>query len=97
VGGGGAAVWGINSSSEIFRFDFTAQAFKRVPGVLKSIAVGGPPAGPIGVWGVNAADDIFQFNGSKFVQVSGSLSKIAVFGGSVWGINSAQDIFRLEF
>jgi hypothetical protein len=65
--------------------------------VLKSIAVGGPPAGPIGVWGVNAAGDIFQFNGSKFVQVSGSLSQIAVFGESVWGINSAQDIFRLGF
>src|SRR5262249_49104319 len=64
---GGGEVWGINSSSQVFRFNSATQSgWTQIPGALTSLAVGAD-----GVWGINASQQVFQFNPATraFVQI----------------------------
>ena len=79
----------------------SAVQFELIPGVtLTQVAVGRAE-----VWGVNASQQIYRFNAttSQFARVAGSLSQVAVGGGSllegdaVWGINTADQVFQYNF
>jgi virginiamycin B lyase len=88
-----AEVWGINASGDIYRFNYCANSFFQVPGILAQIAVGDSE-----VWGINSALQVYRFNfqTGTFDQVPGLLVAIATGGGQVWGLNLAGSIFRLD-
>src|SRR5208337_4900113 len=88
------SVWGINASSEIFRFHTTTGRFEQVPGQLTSISVGQLTL----VWGINKSSDIFRgFPDNTFDQVPGKLTSISAGAdGTVWGINASSGIFRFN-
>jgi hypothetical protein len=88
-----AEVWGLNASGAIYRFDYCANSFFQVPGILAQITVGDGE-----VWGLNAAGQIYQFNiqTETWGQVPGILAGIETGGGQVWGLNSSLRIFRLD-
>ncbi len=70
----------------------SAQVFESVPGVLTQVV-----AGRAEVWGINSPHKVYRYNApnAKFVQVAGTLTHVAVGGGSllqsdaVWGISSS--------
>jgi len=79
----------------------SAQHFKQIStGSLARVA-----AGRGEVWGLNASDQIYRFNSStkQFLQIPGSLTQIAVGGGTllqadeVWGVNASDQIYRFNF
>jgi virginiamycin B lyase len=84
-------VWGVNTATHIFRYNFCNNDFDQIAGLLTSVAVGGGD-----IWGLNSSEDIFRYNFSTgaFDAISGTLSQIAVGPNSVWGINSASHIFE---
>jgi hypothetical protein len=86
-------VWGINSSSEVYRFDYCSGQFNQQPGSLAQIAVGGA-----GVWGLTSAGAIYQLNFSThtLVQVPGVLTQVAVGPTKTWGINSTGQVYRFD-
>jgi hypothetical protein len=58
---GGNGVWGINSLSQVYRFDESTQSFPQIPGpLLSAISVG--TGG--GVWGIDQSNLIYTFVGS---------------------------------
>ncbi|MEH2326803.1 MAG: tectonin domain-containing protein [Nostoc sp.] len=56
--GVGGAVWGINSSNQIYRFNNSTQRFQQIQGVLTQISVGADGT----VWGINPSNQIYRFN-----------------------------------
>lgn len=84
-------VWGVNTATHIFRYNFCNNDFDQIAGLLSSVTVGGGD-----IWGLNSADGIFRFNFSTggFDSMSGTLTQIAVGPNSVWGINSATHVFE---
>jgi len=92
---GGGEVWGINRSSQIFRFNSATQSgWTQIAGTLTSLAVG-----PDGIWGINASQQVFQFNPAThaFVQIpNASLIAIYAGGNGVWGLNSSYQVFRYQ-
>ena len=92
---GGGEVWGINRSSQIFRFNSAMQSgWTQIPGLLTRIAVGSD-----GVWGINSAQQVFQLNPATqvFVQIpNASLTSIAAGGNGFWGLNSSGQVFRYQ-
>jgi hypothetical protein len=86
-------VWGINSSSQIFRYNFCTLKFEQIPGFLTQIAVGGGD-----IWGVNKSSQIFRFNFQTltFKQLPGSLAQVSVGVDGVWGINAAGQVYQFN-
>jgi len=90
------AMWGINSSQQIYMYNTQTQSFQEAPGDLMQVAVGSNGA----VWGVNSSDQVFRYDSSNqswdYIP-SGNLATIAVGAdGDVWGLNSAQQIFHFN-
>ena len=79
----------------------TAQHFKQVTGFTGSMA--SVAAGRSEVWGVNTSGQVFRLTGTKFVSVPGTLSQIAVGGGTVtqkdeiWGLDSSGSVFHFNY
>jgi hypothetical protein len=96
------AVWGVNSSDSVYKFNFVTKAFDAIPGVLTQISVGvgnQDNCHPYEVWGVNPVGSVFRYSycTKKFLQVTGVLSHVATSGGDVWGINGSGSIFHYNF
>jgi len=78
-----------------------AQHFQQVTGFTGSMLQ--VAAGRSEVWGINTSGNVFRLVGSKFVSVSGALSKIAVGGGTafqkddIWGLDESGNIFRFDY
>jgi hypothetical protein len=100
IAAGGARVWGLNSSGEIFELDFATLLFNQVPGKLTQISVG-----PTGVWGIDASHTVHQLNPATQIkscdtEIRGNEGDQPVAesagGNGVWGLASSGEIFRLE-
>ena len=50
-------VWGLDSSSNLYRFNNQAQNWTQIVGTLKQISAGANGS----VWGVDSADNVYQF------------------------------------
>ncbi|MEM6989315.1 MAG: tectonin domain-containing protein [Myxococcota bacterium] len=94
VGGGGEA-WGINASSQIFKYG-QDRTWEHVPGALECISVG--PEGS--VWGTNSAHEIYQHPNpgvpnQHWRRIDGALAQLSVGkGGEVWGVNGGGAVWR---
>jgi hypothetical protein len=108
VGGGTAvqadAVWGLNSSGDIYRASKSGGSwtFSLVPGSLDLIEVGPgyqDKCHPYEVWGLNTSSEIYRYNFCKnnFDQEPGILCDIKVGGGEVWGAQCGPNVFRFNF
>jgi hypothetical protein len=79
----------------------SAQHFQQVTGFTGSMTQ--VAAGRSEVWGINTPGNVFRLVGSKFVPVSGALSKIAVGGGTafqndeIWGLDESGNIFHFNY
>jgi virginiamycin B lyase len=86
-------VWGVNTATHIFRYNFCNKDFDQIAGLLSSVAVGGGD-----IWGLNSSGGIFRFNfstgGFDQVNVAETLSQITVGPNGVWGIHSTNQIFE---
>jgi hypothetical protein len=80
-------VWGINASTQIFRYDFCGKKFDQESGSLTSLAVGGGD-----MWGLNGNGQIFRFNFTSggFDQLPGLLTQITVGPNGFWGLFDTQ-------
>jgi len=80
-------VWGLDISSQIFRYNFCGKTFDQVPGSLISLAVGGGD-----MWGTNSNGAIFRFNFAtgSFDQLPGTLTQITVGPNGLWGLFDTQ-------
>ena len=83
-------VWGLNSGSQIFRYNFCGNNFDQVPGLLCEINVGGGD-----VWGAQCNPDVFRFNFSTnaFVRIPGpfhSIPLLTVGPNGVWAIDTGS-------
>jgi virginiamycin B lyase len=93
--GADGAVWGLDSSQNVYTWDPATNQFVQVPGALTQIAVGNADA----VWGINAQQLIFHWDSvnQQWIYVPGSLSKIAVGAdGDVWGINAQSQVWHYD-
>ena len=84
-------VWGINSSSEVFRYDPRTGGFNQVGSDSDQVAAGGD-----GVWLIAGANEIWRFDSSPetFVEITGSLKSVAVGSGAgVFGVNNSDQVF----
>jgi len=88
-------VWGLNSSNEIFRFDYCSGQFNQQPGSLGSIAVGGA-----GVWGVNSSGQISQLNFAThtLIQIPGipNVVELTVGPTGTWGLDSFDQVYEFN-
>jgi hypothetical protein len=86
-------VWGINSASDIFRYDFCTDEFVEISGALTQISVGGGE-----VWGVNTSDKAFKldFATLTFNAVPGKYTQVSVGPNGVWAVNAAKDVYQLN-
>jgi hypothetical protein len=80
-------VWGINTATQIYRYDFCGKKFNQIPGSLTSLDVGGGD-----MWGLNGNGQIFRFNFATggFDQLPGVLTSIAVGPNGLWGLYQVQ-------
>ena len=83
-------VWGLNTSSQIYRYNFCTSNFDQEPGSLCDIHVGGA-----GIWGADCGPDVFSFNfytGSFDLIHSQfeSSTELAVGPNTVWAINTSH-------
>jgi hypothetical protein len=93
--GADGAVWGLDSSQNIFTWDQSISQFVQIPGALTQIAVGNANA----VWGINAQNLIFRWDAAnqRWTYVPGSLTQIAVGAdGDVWGVNSDAQVWHYD-
>lgn len=89
--GSDGSVWGVNSSQQIYTYNFATTAWTNIPGGLVQIAVGSSAA----VWGINFQQQIYHWNGSGWTNIPGALVQIAVGAdGDVWGLNAASNIYH---
>jgi hypothetical protein len=107
VAAGRNEVWGLDASSQVYRFNSGTTTFAKIPGTLKltQIAVGGGTALQTDqVWGVDATGKVYKFNfkTNTFAHIPGTLAQIVVGEGDhdkchpyeVWGLNAAELIYR---
>jgi hypothetical protein len=80
-------VWGLNASTQIFRYNYCTKIFDQAPGFLSSLAVGGGD-----MWGINANGAIFRFDFTTggFEQLPGVLTQVAVGPNGFWGLYNTQ-------
>lgn len=88
--GYGAAVYALDSSGNIFRWDAPSESWVQIPGNLTSIAVGANGD----VWGLNSSQSIFRLVGTTLrgyqtlTPVNGTADQISVaVDGRVWAIS----------
>jgi len=85
-------VWGINGSSQVFRYDPNTGTFDLVISGGGQVAAGGD-----GVWALDTSNNVYRWDPSSewWVQIVGSsLNSIAVGSGAgVWGVNSSDQVF----
>jgi len=88
-------VWGVNSSSDVFRFNPLSGRFDAVPGApkLEVIAVANAET-QAEVMGINALSDIFRLNPAtrQFDQIPGKLEQLHVW----WGLNPLGEAFSFD-
>jgi streptogramin lyase len=90
--GAGSAVFGLDSSRNVFQWNATSQVWVPISGNLSDIAAGANGS----VWGVNSSQQIFQLLGAPTRQYQtltaipgASLDQISVGAdGTVWGVSS---------
>jgi hypothetical protein len=84
-------VWGVNTSTQIFRYNFCGKNFEQVPGILKYVYVGGA-----GVWGVNPDSRNFRFNFATgvFDLVKGVVVEMAIGPNNVWGLVFLDQVYE---
>ena len=93
--GADGAVWGLDSSQNIFTWDSSTSQLVQIPGALAQIAVGNANA----VWGLNSGGYIYRWDSSKqnWTPIPGNLMQIAVGAdGDVWGLNSGMQVWHYD-
>jgi hypothetical protein len=85
-------VWGLNSRSEIYRYNFCGNNFDQENGVLCEINVGGGE-----IWGAQCGPNVFRFNFStgNFEQVTdafGAIPALTIGPNGVWAIDTGNDV-----
>jgi hypothetical protein len=91
-------VWGLNTGSEIFRYNFCTNSFDQEPGFLCDIHVGGGD-----IWGAQCGPNVFRFNFSTgvFDQINSPFAAfpaLTVGPNGVWALsNSIPYVFDLFF
>jgi hypothetical protein len=85
-------VWGLNTSSQIYRYNFCSKSFEQEPGNLCDIHVGGGD-----IWGADCGPDVFRFNFATgvFDQIYTffGFAELAVGAdGGVWAIDTSSSI-----
>jgi hypothetical protein len=91
-------VWGLNSSSQVYRYNFCGKKFEQAPGILCDIHVGGGD-----IWGAECGPNVFRFNFSTgvFDQITdpfASFPALAVGpGGIVWAVDTGNSgVYRYD-
>lgn len=89
-------VWGLNTSSLIYRYNYCTSAFDQEPGVLCDIHVGGGD-----IWGANCSDQVYRFNFSTgvfdLITTFGSFPALTVGpNGAVWAIAGVDEIYMYD-
>jgi Tectonin domain len=77
-------VWGLNTGSEIFRYNFCGSSFDQAPGFLCQIQVSSGD-----IWGTECGPNVYRFNFStlSFHQMSNlNLTQLTVGPNGMWGI-----------
>jgi hypothetical protein len=79
-------VWGLNPSSEIYRFNYCLKNWEWIPGILTKLAIGGGM-----VWGMNGDGQVYWFLGSYYnswqqVPTLSPLADISAGPSGLWGI-----------
>ncbi|MCP4078449.1 MAG: hypothetical protein GY744_19995, partial [Gammaproteobacteria bacterium] len=90
-------VWGVNFNNEIFHRKYSNNYWKKVPGLLKQVAVAANGT----VWGVNKKNVIYRRkdDNRSWEKIPGALKQVSVasedtIGGvSVWGIGTDNEIY----
>jgi len=78
---GGEFVWALDTNGGVWRWN--GAAFEKIPGKLRSLAVGSDGA----VWGTDYQDNIYRRTQNGWQQVRGRLHSVAVGNqNNVWGI-----------
>jgi hypothetical protein len=94
--GGNGSVYALNSSQEIYSYNFKTDTWTLLPGKLVQIAVGADGS----LWGVNSSQQVFSYAASSntWTQINGvSLTQIAVgYTDVVWGLTSTGQIYRYD-
>jgi len=54
-------VWGINSASLIYRFNFCIHNWENIPGSLRTLVIGNGD-----IWGINSSDQLYRFDFDTF-------------------------------
>jgi tectonin-like protein len=86
-------VWGLNSGSQIYRFNFCEDNFDQEPGILCEINVGGGE-----IWGAQCGPKVFRFNFSAgvFDPINNPFTAIPALtvgpNGEVWAIDTGDDV-----
>lgn len=85
-------VWGLNTSSQIFRYNFCGNNFDQENGSLCEINVGGGE-----IWGAQCGPNVYRFNFStgNFDQVAdpfGAIPALTVGPNGVWAIDTGNDV-----
>jgi len=82
-------VWGINSSSELFRFDPNNSQWNQI-GFAVQVAAGGD-----GVWVIDESSNPWRFDSSaeSFIEVTGDFKSIAVGSGAgIFGVSPSNQV-----
>ncbi|HEX3684281.1 MAG TPA: tectonin domain-containing protein [Bryobacteraceae bacterium] len=97
--GSGAAVFGLDSSGNVFQWSAQAQAWVQISGTLSSLAVGANGQ----VWGVDSSQNIFQLTNSPtrayqaLSPVPGNFTQISVGSdGSAWAVDSSNLVYNFN-
>ncbi|HEY6292350.1 MAG TPA: tectonin domain-containing protein [Terriglobia bacterium] len=94
--GGNGAVFAINSSQQIYSYDFQTQSWVLLPGRLVQLAVGADGS----LWGVNSAHQSFSYDSTNntWIPISGAaLNEVAVgYIDVAWGLNSSGQVYRYD-
>jgi hypothetical protein len=92
-------VWGLNTGSQIYRYNFCTSNFEQQPGFLCQIQVGGGD-----IWGTDCGPNISRFNFSKgvFDQINSpfaSFPTLTVGPNGVWALGpvGSSDPFPFQF
>lgn len=90
-------VWGLNSSSQIYRYNFCTNSFVQVPGFLCEVSVGGGE-----IWGADCGPDVFRFDFATgvFDPISSPFAAIpalAVGANGLWAIDTgSQEVYQWD-
>jgi hypothetical protein len=93
----------LDSSNNIFRFNYGKKSFAHLTGSLSQITVGEgdiDSCHPYEVWGINSNQNLFRYNycTKQFDSISGLFTQISTSGGAVWGFSPPNpDVFAFNF